>query len=279
MGNAYNTRYKLTWMPDGSRWRKKYRGKIYYFAVKEGENKTTSYNRCVREWNSQLAKLKAAEASDGLSGEEKARLAESVRLVEHGYEYGESGDVFEKIVIDIAPTGLPSKGDASGEYITSLVEDGSGKLIDRKGDTTIVTVGQEIAHLIKRKKSEADAGKLVFKTAIRYEELLDYFANWIGENTPIEDVSSRKLLDYHDALQDEVTARKRNPGGAKSLFQPVRLLIHTAYLRGSIKELPRILAVRNNLLSFGSNSSSPDLKSLSLPTSTILRSGWFGEGA
>ncbi len=79
MGKTYNHRYTLTWMPDGRRWRKKNRGKVYYFAVKEGENKTTSYNRCLREWNSQLAKLKAAETADALSEEDKARIAESIR--------------------------------------------------------------------------------------------------------------------------------------------------------------------------------------------------------
>ena len=260
MGKTYNGRYKLTWMPDGRRWRKKYRGKVYYFAIREEENKTKSYARCLREWNNQLAKLKAVEASATLSEEDRARLAESIRLVEHGYEYEENGDVFEKIVVDIPPVGLPANGDAAADYVVKLFEDASGKLIDRKGDATLVTVGQEIAHLVQRKKSAADAGKLVFKTASRYEELLEYFVKWIGENTPIEDVSSRRLLDYHDVLQDEVTAGKRTPGGAKSLFQPVRLLLHTAYLRGSIQELPRILAVRNNLLSFGSSGSSPDLK-------------------
>jgi hypothetical protein len=95
-----------------------------------------------------LAKLKAAETADALSEEDKARIAESIRLVEHGYEYDENGDVLEKIAVDIPPAGLPAN---------------------------------------------ADAGKLAFKTASRYEELLEYFAKWIGENTPIEDVSSRRL--------------------------------------------------------------------------------------
>ncbi len=62
---TYNARYKLTWMPDGRRWRKKYRGKMFYFSIREGESKTVSYNRCLREWNATLEKIKAAESKEG----------------------------------------------------------------------------------------------------------------------------------------------------------------------------------------------------------------------
>jgi hypothetical protein len=42
--------YNLTWMPTSKRWRKKYKGAIYYFPANDGETKEASYRRCWGEW-------------------------------------------------------------------------------------------------------------------------------------------------------------------------------------------------------------------------------------
>ncbi len=259
MGETYNARYKLTWMSGGRRWRKKYRGKMFYFPIREGETKTASYNRCLREWNATLDKLKAADVSAALSEEEKSRLAESVRLVAHGFEYGENGDTVEKIVVDMPPVGLPANGDAIADYIGKLLEGTAGTIIDRK-TTRVITVGEEIDSQVNRKKAEADAGHLAFVTATRYGGKLEHFRTWVGGNTPIMDVSARTLLDYHSLLLEEVKGRKRTAGGAKTQFQAVRHLLNTACLLGAIDHLPKILTVPNKLLSFGTVEDTADLK-------------------
>jgi hypothetical protein len=41
------TRYKLQWLADSSRWRKQYKGKQYYFPLRPGETKLSSYRRCL----------------------------------------------------------------------------------------------------------------------------------------------------------------------------------------------------------------------------------------
>jgi hypothetical protein len=48
-----------------------------YFAIREGETKTASYNRCLREWNATFAKIKAAESSAALIDEAKGKLTPS----------------------------------------------------------------------------------------------------------------------------------------------------------------------------------------------------------
>ncbi len=115
----------------------------------------------------------------------------------------------------------------------------------------IITVGEEIGSQVSRKKAEADAEKLAYKTATRYGDKLSHFRTWIGGDTPLMDVSARTLLDYHSLLLDEVKGRKRTAGGAKTQFQAVRHLLNTACLLGAIDHLPKILTVPNKLLSFG----------------------------
>ena len=251
---TYNERYKLTWMPDGKRWRKKYRGKMFYFPVGEGEGKMASYNRCLREWKTTLTRLNTVELSD----EDREKLS-SIRLVEHGYQYGENGDTYEKIIVDIPPVGLPSNGDACAAYVVKLFDDAAGTLIDTK-DAPRITVAQEVESQVKRKKEEADAGKLAFKTATRYGEKLEHFKRWIGGNTSLAEISARVLLDYHSLLLDEVKRKKRTAGGARTQFQAVRHLLNTACLLGAIDHLPKILTVPNKHLSFGEVDDTADLK-------------------
>ncbi|EAQ77682.1 hypothetical protein DSM3645_01906 [Blastopirellula marina DSM 3645] len=54
----------LSWMKDGSRrWRKKYRGKVYYFPLQSDETKESSYARCLAAWKEKKAELDAASLS------------------------------------------------------------------------------------------------------------------------------------------------------------------------------------------------------------------------
>ena len=44
------SKYQLTWMPESRRWRKFYRGRKYYFPLRPGETRESSYLRCLRAW-------------------------------------------------------------------------------------------------------------------------------------------------------------------------------------------------------------------------------------
>ena len=57
--------FKLTWQPGigvrSGRWRKKYRGKVYYFAGGRGKSDREAYDAAVKKW--ELEKLKADAAA------------------------------------------------------------------------------------------------------------------------------------------------------------------------------------------------------------------------
>ena len=251
---SYNKRYKLTLMPDGKRWRKKHHGKVYYFAIKEGETKLGSYARCLKEWEA----VEQAERQAVITQAQREAMT-TIKVVAHGLEY-EGDDTYEQVVVDIPPCSvIDPDTTAVAEHIARLTTDTMGTLMDPR-QQTIIRLGDEVARQVQRKEAEAGAGKLAFKSAKRYREQIKNFVRWAGEDTPLHLITAPRLLDFHSALLKEVQSGKRTSGGAKTVFQAVRHLFNTAYLMGSIDTLPKILAVKNNLLSFSGIEDKRDLK-------------------
>ena len=48
--DAETSRYKLTWLKNRRAWRKRHKGKDYYFPIEDHETKEGSYKRCLSEW-------------------------------------------------------------------------------------------------------------------------------------------------------------------------------------------------------------------------------------
>ena len=85
-------KYQLSWRAGERRWRKRYKGRDYYFAGSDG--KLASYQRCLREWRRLKAKI---DLEDAGGRKQAARaswqpLAQYVRHVQQQLidEYGDT---------------------------------------------------------------------------------------------------------------------------------------------------------------------------------------------
>jgi len=82
MPQARSKKYQLTWMDSSRRWRKKYRGKPYYFPARDDETKATSYKRCWQLW------LDTKREIDSKPDEDKP----------HASDYAQAIDLRQKLV-------------------------------------------------------------------------------------------------------------------------------------------------------------------------------------
>jgi hypothetical protein len=247
------TTYKLTPMPKGkpTRWRKKDKRLptgFIYFPVLEGETKEQSYRRCWGEWlkvqeelNRQAACPHRVTAQTQLAVDPPLEDHETLRLL---------GGVLLNPVIDAGETDL---GTIDGDNPDDIREAALIRL-SASGTPDVPSISRELDEQYKAKQQRAKTGQLATTTADRFREKVEHFVGWIGGSLPLTAITSRRILDYHNLLAEEMVKGKRTFGGAKDQQATVIHFVETAYyVSETLPDLPKIIGQRRTSLRFTSN--------------------------
>lgn len=264
---GYNKRYKLTYQ-DGQgngRWRKTYKGKIYYFARREGESKDESHARCWKEFEE-----KKKEIDRESLGVEPWRLAllERIDNVRQRMIELQNNDTVENRQLwtlkaaelanyqSFLDNGINPFG--SGE-VTTEVPRGltfeAGSELDEFPPPWATsnpveaarTLGENVKRFMDRQERQVSRGKL---SPGRFDALrlaLECFVAFVGEKQPIETVNGSTLSRYRDEVESLVD-KPKDKGGISAYTGRDRLAIVAQFTRWAWQEeligLPRILEAK-----------------------------------
>ena len=255
-------------MPKGQapRWRKKYKGNIYYFrgtyqdAVRQwerrkveldGEDKT-QYERAIRNrkeietavncLNDYWATQDLKTFTPSLSPEAIARLAElpSKESLEAALASGERLPPLTKK--EINPFSIFP--DADQALIIAGLERWESLTKKETPPTSITTIGQGIDAWLVGKRSQVILGSLRQSTLSSTTLDINYFRKWAGENTPISSISEHLLSDFFNHLAGEIGAGRVAKGYGHQIMLYTKSFIKEQWRMHRI-ELPRNLDSRN----------------------------------
>ncbi len=210
-------KYQLTWMTATHRWRKKFRGKIYYFAARKTETMKTSYQRCLAQWEAKRKQLIAEEPKETPEQRTYKDAIEKWRQVRKWHAKGLDGDLSKK-GYDRADAMIAElqqrlkKGDSTPlnnferDPLYGISQAGQWVWMDRqkqmevngtKIDGTIAAIAD---HFLQGKREQVKAGE---RTAGRYDSIrchLEQFRDWAGGHRPVADLTYDLLEGYHKHL-------------------------------------------------------------------------------
>lgn len=255
------TNYRMTWRPEqGGRWRKRYKGRDYYFPRNPGESKEGSYRRCWGEWQAKKEELdqtqtKAEPWSRALTvliDRTKARLAEiqqedSLESRERWSLWAGQLAVYEEMLrngVDVL-----ADGDDPENPIPFL--GGGPDLMDDPPpweQSQVVSVSEEsiaanVKRFLSRKEAQASRGE---RSSGRVEVLrvgLTAFVEHVGGGRSIMNLTTAVLSRYRDGLERLVDEGRLRPHSARDRLQAVKQFARWAWEEELIG-LPRILESR-----------------------------------
>lgn len=260
------TKYKLTWRSEqGGRWRKKYKGKSYYFRRLPGEPKEVSYHRCFGEWERRKAEIDQNQLASepwhrGLSiliARTKARLAElqlddtpknrsqwlfcAGQLATYQYQLDNGVNPFLE-TDDLAnpPESLPGWGGGDKPESPAPPWEIVGQVIEPSE-----TLQENVKRFLQRKESQVKRGE---RSAGRVEVLRvgleSFVASCGGDRFPISSLTTPVLSRFRDELERLIDEDKLRPHSARDRLQAVKQFVRWAW-EGELIGLPRILQSRD----------------------------------
>jgi len=230
---------RLTLCTDG-RWRKMYKGKLYYFRG--------AYGDCLKAWELQKVKLDnggllspAVQQAIAERQELKSRLAG----IKHGviglgdkvYPTGEGLTiVLDEDIAALNRGEVPSAFGLQTALFNDFVEHHT-----RKFQSNSATVGGAVDAFLKSMMAKYKAGKIV---AGRYDNVrrdVERFRDHVGPTFPITDLNGATLVDWHN----HCLGLKKSDAYAKKIMGNVKQLIQFSYETNLLPALPRNLHSSN----------------------------------
>lgn len=247
------TRYELSWKPAENRWRKRYRGRYYYFPLLPGETKKSSYRRVLREWRKLKDEIDQAPSEDSrqwqiLIDRAKEELEE---LRQHDTPENRIQWEFVYYLMQqyelYRDRGAPYffDGDPS-EIRLPLIVLGSmgepppwhGVELDSKPKTDDLQTA--IDKFLRDKERESRVGAISIDRVERLARHLRVFAEMVTTDD-IRALSSQHLLDFREALLERADKGSISHRGAKDCLADVRQFVQYLWQREWIAQLPRCL--------------------------------------
>ena len=267
------TKYQLSWRASEKRWRKRYKGKDYYFAAPEG--KVASYQRCLAEWKRKKAEIDRAdeETADKKAWELvldqiEAKMAqleqedqeehrkdwlywrqalvavkEAIKRGEpyfYDEEQGQETDLNDPVQVpivvpDIEPlgTGLKKGEPPPWELMERTPEEPEPE----------TTIAGNVASFLERKKGQVERGE---RSHGRYDALrvaLESFTTFAGGHKPVESIDGQLLARWRDRLETRAASGEMSLRYAKDHLQAVKQFVTWCWEHDLI-EFPRILKSR-----------------------------------
>lgn len=271
------TTYRLSWRdPDqkrkqAARWRKRYRGKDYYFAINDGETKESSYRRCWAEWlrKKQAIDVGAEESKpyavglrklisraqdqmavlareDTPANRERWRtLAGQVSMYREWLDFGQSP-------IDGLDPENPQDFWSLGPHDEHLTQEEYERLQPppwEKNPQTIepeLTLEGNVKRFLQRKESQAAKGQ---RSHGHYDQLrvgLTAFVAFHGAKRSIVSISEGVLTAYRDHVETLVDRNEIRPHTGRHRLAAVKQFLRWAYRQKILDTLPRVLESRED---------------------------------
>jgi len=255
------TVYKLTWRREG-RWRKKYKGRTYYFAAPEG--KVASYSRCFAEWL-----LKKAEIDQqGLHDDPSRRAFRSLMFRVKGIlaSIQAKGDTpenrrawlhwegvlnsYEYLIQQGMPFPFHDESEEANPDTVPLTVFGGG-ILDTPEEAPpweqrqieldpSLTLEGNVERFLRKKRRQVEAGQLSHG---RYDSLrvtLESFSHHIRGSTPLASINGQHLRGFLDKLETHIDRGELTSHTARDRIQAVKQFVNWAWSE-ELMELPRIL--------------------------------------
>jgi integrase len=266
------TEFKMSWRDEqGGRWRKRYRGRDYYFPRLPNETKATSYRRCWDAWLAKKAEIdretdwylphrRAYEANlskvrSMLTKLEAVDSIENRKLWEWWYA---QLCTYQYLIQERIPYPFPSEGAKTQDPSTLPLELGGGQNLEMEGvddpapweKVTLpeLDVSKTVRGLVDRftekVKHDFELGRGSIGRYTKLTYALEPFVKFSGSNLAIAGITAQLLSDYKDSLDREVRDGKLSPHTAKDRLTGVKQMIRWAY-ELELLELPRNLASRS----------------------------------
>ncbi|UUO06936.1 site-specific integrase [Blastopirellula sp. J2-11] len=266
MGMVFDGRYKLSWMKDKSRrWRKVYKGKPYYFPLRESETKESSYPRCLAAWKEKKAELDAASLSPWDVARSRIRsrmekLSEGVDTPERRQAYyllqgalsGLAWAEKESYPTEDLAADLATSEDAfplimrPASDIPDPLTDGPAPWDIAPDRSTSETIAGNVDDFLRSKRAEADRGKLSRQHVDKFRYSLEDFSSFVGDRL-LSALNSELLSSYHEELRKRIDAGK-SAAYVKIYSESVTQYVRWLYSMERVETLPRVLEGKSNRL-------------------------------
>lgn len=259
-----NQRYPgLTYQPrpnQRDRWRKRYRGKEYYFVRRDGENVEASYRRCLAEWKRLKAEVDRENDPDeiakaardhwqGLASEAKAGLERIERLA---HPTATDREEYERLLMKKlwaekhARSGFPlspSVNEMAAEFrndVPQFFPWNAKELAETDPVDDGETLRANVDAFLDRKLTQHKQGKLSAKRYGALKTSLDEAVDVLGETSPVANLDGVWMERVRDTFERRVADGKLAPSSARDGLQAWKQFVKWLYERGTI-ERPRNL--------------------------------------
>jgi len=261
------SRYKLSWRERERRWRKRYRGRDYYFPLKDGETKATSYGRCWAEWQRLKAKIDTTPDQDArqwqvlidratdelvtLQSEDTPVNRERwsfIYSMRRQYELCRDRGVPYYFDDDPKAIDFPIMWSHGGDEGPPWAD----MTITRttKPETRLPTA---IDDFLSEKKREVDHGELsIGRWDVLRRALTDF-----SDRTDTDDVTaltSDRLVAYRGTLLERIAEGKLAPATSATYMTATKQFVRWLYERDRIDQLPRCLSGKALAITIGPRS-------------------------
>jgi integrase len=224
-----------------ARWRKKHRGRIYYF---RGD-----YEKALGEWRQVQGRLAAEKPYRA----EYEQAAHTYRTMAAWFLSQADRENHQRLMDKAAE--LSARFDAADnpppltreeKPLYGISEQGRAVWADRLKTLTSPahqpdrTIGAAVKSFLARKLSQSEAGERSKGRYDGYRRCLTDFQDWVGKDTPMENIAAKMLLDYHSELLGKIAAEKMSRGYARDHMTAVKVFVRWAWSL-ELCELPRNL--------------------------------------
>lgn len=256
------TKFLLSWRRQERRWRRRYHGKDYYFRLKDGETKESSYARCMAEWRALKRELdQQPESADQRSWQILIDRAKGELLLLqqedtpgnrlkwlltwqflHNYELARD-------------SGIPWFLEEPPETIKipPLIEVGSGGLeeeepppweqhhVNPATPTSLPTsVSDNIRDFLEENRLKAQRGDLSISRVEILQRSIKDFGNHLG-SVEMADLTEPRIIGYRDNLLRRVDDGKLAKYTAQTYMRVARQFIQWAWSFRRLEDKPRCL--------------------------------------
>jgi integrase len=223
------------------RWRKQFRGQQYFF---RGE-----YGAALDDWHTLRARLLANQPRRA----EYEQATATYRIIAAWFLSQGDKERHQQLMDKAAELQARCDGADNPPPLTredkplyGLSAEGRAIWGDRLRKMTTPThapdgsVGGAVESFLSRKKAQAEAGERSRGRYDGYRRCLTHFRNWVGKDTPMDNIGAKMLLDYHSSLLADIAAGKMSRGYARDHMVAFKVFIRWAWAL-ELCDLPRNL--------------------------------------
>jgi integrase len=194
---------ELTAMPTSNRWRKKYKGEVYYFAGCKGLNDKAGYEAALAKWKAKKAELDVQAAVEAYREQAEAITPAG------GW----------RTVFPVPEALLPSA----------------------TSNPKQPTLGARVAEYIAKEQSRCELGDISAGRFDCCRRFLEYFRDFVGTDAAVEDTNARTLVDFHASLLVKLRKKEWSPEYCKGCMGDVKRFVHWLYESEYLEREPRNL--------------------------------------